>query len=56
MVQLEQYEPTALASTEADPNVEVNVTKQILMPCVFSSWFATLNFSGLDSVLFVRLF
>lgn len=24
MVQLEQYEPTAVVSTEADPNVEVN--------------------------------
>lgn len=35
MVQLEQYEPTALPTTEADPNMEVNITKHNLMTCVF---------------------
>lgn len=43
MVQLEQFEPTALVSTEADPNVEVNGTKHTLMPCVFFNLFAILS-------------
>lgn len=56
MVQLEQYEPTALVLTDADPNVEVNIAKHcalcfLLLVCyicysfqLFSTLFVTFLF------------